>query len=581
MSTIEKVWDIAAAAPQDLLRQYKKVSPIMAQLLYNRGLQTPDEAYHFLYDKDLSKLVGDPRNWKDMRKAVKRITNAIKNGEKIVIYGDFDADGVTSTTLMMDVLTKLKANVEPYIPHRVDEGYGLNSKALKTLAEGGAKLVITVDCGIRAVQEVADGQAAGLDIIVTDHHSVGPEIPDAYAVVNPQQEDCPGDTKLAGVGVAYMVARALLLDAFDRNGRKKAHLNTYKRLLDDLLDLVAIGTVADIMPLNSITNRAIVTQGLAVINRAQRHGVRALLDVAGVKGRQADAMSIGFGIGPRLNAAGRLESANLAYDLLSAKTEEQARQLAQELDGLNKRRQQLTAEAQARVALTLERDGINEQDLIFAVDEDVVPGIVGLVAGRLTEAYYRPAIVVEVSEDECHASCRSIPQFHITQALDECADLLVRHGGHAMAAGLTVLQENLPALQQRLQEKARSVLEGQELAPTLAIDMELAPSFMTMALAEELRVLEPTGHKNPAPIFMTRNMQVKDKRTVGRDGAHLKLKLQAGRDAPIDAIGFRLGAWAFDLPDCIDIAYNLEINEWQGRRNLQLNLRDIRPAAAQ
>lgn len=576
---ISKKWDVAVAAPPDLLKQYRDVSPIVAQLLYNRGLQTAQEAYHFLYDRDVASVAGDPRLMKDMPKAVARIRKAIKQGEPIVVYGDFDADGVTSTTLMMEVLTKLKANVRAYIPHRVDEGYGLNTPALLEIAASGAKLVITVDCGIRSVQEVDDAKAAGLDLIITDHHSVGPEIPKAYAVINPQQVDCPGDTHLAGVGVAFMTARALLLDALERNGKNPKHAKIYKAILDDLLDLVAIGTVADIMPLNTVVNRAIVRQGLEVINKAQRPGIRALMDVAGLKSGAVTAMGIGFGLGPRINAAGRLDSALEAYYLLSAQNEDDAKKYADRLQNLNTERQQLTRESQARIREALEEKvNLEEAQMLFAVDDEVVPGIVGLVAGRLTEEFYRPTVVVEKGHEECHASCRSIPHFHITQALDECADILVRHGGHAMAAGLTVLTENLPLLEERLQEKARDVLDGLTLQPTIAVDMELSLGQATLQLAKELAVLEPTGHANAQATFLSRNLRVIETRTVGSGKDHLKLKLSDDREPPIDAIGFRLGAWAHDMPDCVDVVYNLEINEWMGRRNLQLNLRDIRPA---
>ena len=575
MSMISKHWVIAPSAPKSLLRKYQQMSPILAQLLYSRGLQTPEEAYHFLYDKEFTL---NPFMMKDMDKAVVRIRKAIKEGEPIVVYGDFDADGVTATTLMMQVLRRLKANVKAYIPHRVDEGYGLNSPALEDLATQGTKLVITVDCGIRSVQEVEDGIAAGLDIIITDHHSVGPEIPPALAVVNPQQADCPGDKKLAGVGVAFMVARALLLDAWIRNGKKKAHQKIYGFLVNELLDLVAIGTVADIMPLNSATNRALVRQGLGVINEARRPGIKALMDVAGVKQGQATAMSIGFALAPRINAAGRLESALIAYEMLSATDIEVALKYAEELNSLNQQRQRLTAAAQDRVRVMIDANGMSAEQLIFAVDDEVIPGIVGLVAGRLTEEFFRPAVVVERGDSECHASCRSIPQFHITQALDECADLLVRHGGHAMAAGLTVLPENLPLLQARLQEKARLALDGLELLPTLHIDMEISMRQLSLELAQELEVLEPTGEANGKPVFMTPKMRVLDARTVGNGDAHLKLKLATDGEPPIDAIGFRLGDWVHDMPLVIDAAYHLEVNEWQGRRNLQLNLQDIRPA---
>jgi len=576
---ISKKWVVAPPAPSKLLNQYRGVSPIIAQLLYNRGLESPDEAYHFLYDRDVASTSGDPRNMKDMQKAVSRIRKAIKNGEAIVVYGDFDADGVTSTTLMMEVLTKLKANVTAYIPHRVDEGYGLNTPALQEIADGGAKLVITVDCGIRSAQEVDDANAVGLDMVITDHHSIGPEIPRAFAVVNPQQVDCPGDKNIAGVGVAFMVARALLLDALEKNGKNKKHAKIYKSMLDDLLDLVAIGTVADIMPLNTPTNRAIVRQGLEVINRCQRPGIRALMEVAGLKPGTVTAMGIGFGLGPRINAAGRLDSALEAYKLLSADNEEEARKYADRLQDLNSERQRLTRESQERIRANLEAEtDLNEANLLFAVDESVVPGIVGLVAGRLTEEFYRPTVVVEKGHDECHASCRSIPDFHITQALDECADILVRHGGHAMAAGLTVLPENLPILRERLQEKAHAVLAGMSLTPTINIDMELSLREATMSLANELSVLEPTGNSNEQAVFMSRKLKVVETRTVGAKDDHLKLKLSGDGEPPIDAIGFRLGDWALEMPEEIDVVYNLEINEWQGRRNLQLNLRDIRPA---
>lgn len=574
MSTIAKTWQVAPPAPIEHLRQYKQMSPVLAQILFNRGYEDPQLAYHFLYDKD---LLTNPFDFADMEKAVARIRWAIHKKQPIVVYGDFDADGVTSTTLMMHVLKRLKANVEAYIPNRVDEGYGLNTPALQTLAKKGKKLVITVDCGIRSVKEVEAGNAAGMDIIVTDHHSVGPgELPDAIAVINPQREDCGGSPYLAGAGVAFMVARALMLDALSRNG--KVHRDKYKALIDELLDLVAIGTVADIMRLDDLLNRTLVRRGLEKINSTPRIGLQALIDVAGLKPGQVSAMDIGFALGPRINAAGRLESAMLAYRLLSATTLPEAKKYADELNKLNNRRQELTREAQTRINQQIERDGLQTGALIFVADDHVQPGIVGLVAGRLTEEYYRPTIVLERGKTESRASCRSIPEFHITRALDECAELLVRHGGHALAAGFTVRNENLPVLQERLMDAARRTLQDKLLAPTLLIDMELEMRQLTMTLAEELKMLEPTGHANIQPVFITRNMRVVESRTVGGDSAHLKLKVTADGQPPIDAIGFRLGAWIHHLPEYLDVVYQLEINEYNGRRSLQLRLLDICPA---
>lgn len=569
---ISKRWTVAPAAPQPLLRQYKGLSPVLAQILYNRGLQTPEEAYHFLYDKDITV---DPFAMKDMEKAVARIRRAIKTREPIVVYGDFDADGVTSTTLMMQVLNRLGANARAYIPHRVDEGYGLNTPALQELAEQGVKLVITVDCGIRSVQEVADGKAAGLDIVVTDHHSVGPEIPQADAVVNPQQADCAGEPNLAGVGVAFMVARALLLDGWRRNG---GSAEPYKAVIDSLLDLVAIGTVADIMPLNVPLNRSLVRRGLEVLNQAQRPGIQALMEVAGLQPGQITAMSIGFGLGPRINAAGRLDSALVAYKLLSAQTVEEARGYAEALQTLNSKRQSLTREAQGRIQTYIDAGGLGNGNLIFAADDAVSPGIVGLVAGRLTEAYYRPAIILDKGLEESHASCRSIPEFHITQALDACADLLVRHGGHAQAAGFTIMNHNIDVLERRLLEMAEQALAGRELLPILPIDMELPMRQLSSHMVDELSALEPTGNGNEQPVFLTRGVRVVDYRTVGSDDQHLKMRVVAEGEPPIDCIGFRLGHWNGAMPDYLDVVYNLEMNEWQGRRNLQLNLKDVRPA---
>ncbi len=570
-----KHWLIAPPAPPDHLRRYRGMSPTLAQVLYNRGLTDPAEAHDFLTISDptggsLLTLKGKKTA---IDKALARIRLAIKRQELVVVYGDFDADGVTSTVLLVQGLRLLGANVHPYIPHRVDEGYGLNNEALLKLARRGVKLVITVDCGIRAVQEVEEGKACGLDIIITDHHSIGPEVPDAYAVINPKLTDAAyTEDMLAGVGVAYRLIEALFTVA----GKK----SPTGMLLDadQFLDLVAIGTVADLAPLNRLENRALVRRGLEVINRAQRVGLRALMNVATLKIGSVGAINIGFGIGPRINAAGRLESAMIAYELLSTEDENDAEQLALQLQGLNTQRQELT-----RAAQELIRDRLGDAEtipLIFASDPNFKPGIVGLVAGRLTEEFFRPAVVMEEGDTESRASCRSIPQFDITHALDQCATLLVRHGGHAQAAGFTILNENIPVFRDKLMDIARNALDGQELLPTIEVDMELDANQVNLDLAAELLRLEPTGHMNPTPIFVTHNLRVHEHRTVGREDTHLKLKLARAGDAPIDAIGFNLGDWNARMPSYVDLVYQLEINEWNGNRSAQMNLLDIRPAGS-
>ncbi|MBI5670443.1 MAG: single-stranded-DNA-specific exonuclease RecJ [Chloroflexi bacterium] len=563
------------------------ISQVMAQVLINRGFSTPQQAWEFLRAADLTsgRYLSLKGKHRAIDRAVSRLVQAVERQEKIIVYGDFDADGVTSTVLLVQVLKSLGANVEPYIPNRIDEGYGLNAPALRSLKyEYGAQVVITVDCGIRSVQEVEDGKRFGLDMIVTDHHSIGPDIPDAHAVINPKLQDfdlsprhaCPySEDMLAGVGVAYRVAEALLTVA----GANSKLRRLRKPLeLDDLLDLVAIGTVADLAPLNRTENRALVRRGLERMNQHPRPGIRALLDVAGVKPGTVSAMTIGFAIGPRINAAGRLADAMIAYRLLAATTEAEAMQYAQQLQELNTQRQTLTREAQGKIKESIE--AIHDQPLIFAGDAGFQPGIVGLVAGRLVEEYFRPAVVMEYGREESRASCRSIPQFDITRALDNCADLLVRHGGHAQAAGFTVSNQNIDALRERLLELARNSLDGQELKPVLEIDADVNINQLTEKLVEELQQLEPTGHMNPSPVLMSRNVLVKEKRTVGADGKHLKLKLARAGQRDLDAIGFSLGERAGELPDYVDVAYQLEMNEWNGSRSLQLNLQDIRPAGA-
>lgn len=577
---LAKNWLVAKPAPPNLMRQFHEhgISSIMSQILYNRGLTNPQAAYAFLVAEGGESF--DPFKMSDMSKAVGRARRAIKKGEMIVIYGDFDADGATSTALLMEVFKALGANVHAYIPHRVDEGYGLNTDALHKLAKRGAKLVITVDCGIRSIDEVEDGKRAGLDIIITDHHSLGPELPRAYAVVNPKRDKAPIETMLAGVGVAYKFAEALVKATVKQESRR--YPDKIPIDLESLLDLVAIGTVADLAPLDKLENRLLVRRGLKILNKANRPGIKALLEVAGIAPGDIDAMDIGFGIGPRINAAGRLESAMLAYELLSTKDEKRAKALALQLQALNLKRQELTREAQEMVREDLAERANGDVPLIFATNSSFQHGIVGLVAGRLTEEYYRPAVVMREGEDESNASCRSIPQFDITQALDQCADLLLRHGGHAQAAGFTVLNQNVPALRDKLLSLAHDTLHGLELRPILEIDAEVDIHQLSEELVEEMRQLEPTGHANPSPILMSKNIFITDWSRVGQDKNHLKLKLARAGQPPLDAIGFNLGDWAEQnpIPNRADVAYQLEINEWNGRRTLQLNLKDIRPAIA-
>lgn len=565
-----KKWLVAPPVPVTVREALAHIHPTLLQVLYNRGLTTALDIQAFLDGRYLGGT--DPFLLAGMDTAVARIQQAIANDETIVVYGDFDADGVTSTVLLTEALRKLgvpRNQAQPYIPDRVDEGYGLNVEALTALKAKGADLVITVDCGIRSVAEVVHANQIGLDMIITDHHSLGNELPPATAVINPKRPDCTyPDQMLAGVGIAFKLAQAL-----------RQAMPVQAQFQDsDLLDLVAIGTVADLAPLLR-ENRQLVIDGLAAMNQGQRPGLMALAEIARIPPGQFTAESIAFALGPRINAAGRLAHAYSAAKLMYANNTIEARRLAQELDALNRERQRITAELGSKAEAM-----VNPEDLILiAADPEFISGVVGLVASRLAEKHYRPSIVIEQGESESRGSCRSIAEFHITDALDRVADLLVRHGGHAQAAGFTVRNEHMAEFVARMTAIAEEKLAGLELLPSLMVDAELPLNEIDWALYELLGRLEPTGTANPAPVFLSRHVQVISHRTVGQDGAHLQLTLTSGepvggRYTTLGAIAFRQGEWAAHLPALIDLVYTINVNEWNGRRNLQLMVQDIQPS---
>lgn len=583
MPPTSKRWDIAPVVPARQRERLSHINPLLVQILFNRGVTDPAEAEAFLNGRP---LFYDPNRMLGMTTAVERIRRAIRQREPIVVYGDFDADGVTATALLVQALTAFGADVRPYIPHRVDEGYGLNCDALDKIAGWGVRLVITVDCGIRSPAEVAHGSALGLDLIVTDHHSIFRDeadverLPPALAVINPKRQGDPYPFKdLAGVGIAFKLAQALLL------AEKQSPLGPEPAQLEEraLLDLVALGTVADLAPLLG-ENRFLVQRGLAELRRPQRPGIQAMLEEARLAPAKVDATAIGFVLGPRLNAAGRLATAETSYNLLTAPDPLTARPLAEELGRLNAERQRLTAESVALAKTHIEEAGRPDRRLFLIAHADFKPGIVGLIAGRLTEEFYRPALVAEAGPAETHGSARSIPEFNITAALDECKDLLKRYGGHAAAAGFTVLNPNLPAFRARLEEIAARELGGRDLTPTLSVDAVVGLGAIDWAMQEFLAQLEPCGYGNGQPVLASRGLEVVSQRTVGQDAQHLKLAVRdpaetglAGRRV-LDAIAFRLGAWYNQLPRRIDLAYTVEVNEYGGERRLQLNVKDIRPA---
>src|SRR5512138_1825191 len=456
-----KRWVVAPPITVQADEALVKFPPILKQILFNRGLATDADARTFLKAEPSADT--NPFQLTGMAATVERICYALEKNEPIAIYGDYDVDGVTATALLVQLLGALGANVRGYIPNRFDEGYGLNKEALDSLKADGVKLVITVDCGIRSPQEALHARNLGLDLIISDHHHPdGEHLPPAFAVINPKQHGDPyPDKDLAGVGIAYKIAEALL--------QVQAPVNGFQ--LQDLLDLVALGTVADLAPLVG-ENRVLVRRGLRQMRTTKRQGLYSLANVSKIQLNRVNAGNIGFMLGPRLNASGRLESALASFDLLTTKDVMIAGQLAQQLDVQNTRRQGLTRSIQEQADQIAKSDD-PEGFLLFAAHEDFNPGVVGLAASRLTEMYYRPSIVAAKNAEETRGSCRSIPEFHITDALDLCKDLLVRHGGHAAAAGFTVKNENLPELVSRLKQIAKEKLESTDLRPSLAADMEV------------------------------------------------------------------------------------------------------------
>lgn len=541
--------------------------PVLRQILFNRGYATDADARTYLNAKP--DFNTDPFQMTGMRAAIDRIQFAIADHEPIAIYGDYDVDGVTATALLVESLKILNADVRGYIPNRFEEGYGLNNKALDELKAEGMKLVITVDCGIRSPREALHAQTIGLDLIISDHHHPdGENLPPALAVINPKQHgDVYPDKDLAGVGIAYKIAEAL----FILQPSRKAFI------LESLLDLVALGTVADLAPLVG-ENRALVRKGLRQMQQTTRQGLFSLAAVSELVLAKVNAGHIGFTLGPRLNAAGRLKEALAAFELLTTSDVFRAGELAQMLDMQNRERQRITREMQKHAEeMVMSEDP--DAYLLFAAHEDFNPGVVGLAASRLTETYYRPAIVASKGAEETRGSCRSIPEFHITDALDQCADLLVRHGGHAAAAGFTVRNENLSELVMRLKAIAEEKLSHEDLRPTFTADAEVSLVDMRPDLYEKcLRYLEPTGYGNRHAAFMACNVKVKSSRSVGADAKHLKLSIEDEKKFTHDAIGFRLGDWHKNMPPRVDILFTYEVNEYNGRVGYQLNLKDLRAA---
>ena len=530
--------------------------PIVATVLASRGITTRPQADLF-YKPHLAEAY-DPLQLKGMPEAIERTRRAIASKEMIALFGDFDVDGVTSIAVLRFGLDPLGAKTINYIPDRFKEGYGLNKGAVRELRARGASLLITADCGISSVEEVALANELGLDCIILDHHTVPDVMPAAVAAVNPKREDSDYPFReLAAVGVAYRYLQVL----YESLGRQ----------LDEtqFLDLVALGTVVDVAPLAD-ENRRIVTDGLALMQRGLRPGLEALAAVSQTAPERFNAETLGFAIGPRMNAAGRLKHAYIALDLMLAEDLRTARPLAEELDLLNRERQRQTRDA---FVLAEELCGNSDDPLIMIGSDSISAGIVGLVAARLAERRIRPAIVYERGHETSRASCRTIPAFDIIRAIRREKDLLVRHGGHRAAAGFTVANENIELLRERLINSAAETLDAEALRRVIQVDAETPLSALNGLEVKGLMRFEPCGHGNEKPVLMSRGVRVTRSKTVGADQDHLSLTV---KDGPLTWPAIAFNQADADLSGEIDIVYSLS-REW-GSEQLKLEIKDIAPS---
>lgn len=549
-----------------------KYEPMILRILFARGIKTEREIekfFNFSYEKDIL----DPFLFGDMRKAVARIVEAKNKKEKIAIFGDYDADGVTATAVLFEALKKFGLeNLEVYIPDRQAEGYGMNQEAVEYLHNQGVKLIITVDCGITNVAEVEKARELGMEVVITDHHHIPEMLPAAAAIINPHLKGCGYPFEdLCGVGVAFKLATALLRDFDPKNAEQ----------LKWLLDLVAIGTVADCVPLLG-ENRVLVKYGLLVLSKTRRIGLQEMFKVGRIaidENSVPNTEKVAFQIAPRINASGRMDHAGLSYKLIATDNRVTARDLALEVEEKNQQRQKITGEIVREVRVLAENSYKNKK-LIFAHDENWPVGILGLIAGRIAEEFQKPTIILQKQAGEYVGSLRSIPEVNIVETLGECEDLVIKFGGHSQAAGVRVAAANIEKFYERLSESVESKLKGKEIAPKIEIDLELEAKDINWELVAQIKKMEPFGEGNEEPVFLLKNMIADGLRIVGNGNKHLKLVLRDGGGSPkiFGAIGFGMGEKFPNLKigDKIEVVCNIQEDEWNGNKKIQLNLIDLK-----
>jgi len=541
---------------------------LIAELLVNRGISGPETARRFL-QADLADL-HDPFLLNGMADAVDRLCRAILHRERVCVYGDYDVDGITSVAVLIGFFREIGHDCFYYIPHRLDEGYGLGTAGIREAAGKGARVIITVDCGITAFEEADLCSSLGIDLIITDHHTPAERVPSAHAVVNPLLPGCRFPCKhLAGVGVAMNLIIALRC----RLREQGFFTECREPNLREYLDLVALGTIADLVPLMD-ENRMLASYGLRELSTGSRVGVSALKQVAGITG-EVDCGAVGFRLAPRLNAAGRLEDAALGVELLLTSDQGRAKELAEALDSSNEERQSLEQSILHDALEMVKNDpSLRNRKSIVLASESWHSGVIGIVASRIVDLYHRPTILIALQEGNGKGSGRSIPGFHLYDALHACSGHLIRFGGHTCAAGLTIDEKTLESFVARFDEVAAGLLSPEDLLPEIRIDEELEPADVSLELAERITSLEPFGIGNPRPVFALRGVRVKQKSII--KGRHVRMRIDT-HGSMYDAIGFHM-AERIPEGDLLDIAFSLDINCWNGKKSLQLRLKDVRKA---
>ncbi|MEE4311509.1 MAG: single-stranded-DNA-specific exonuclease RecJ [candidate division KSB1 bacterium] len=565
---MELTWildDASQNQSKDCFSERLQIPKTIADILIKRGVDTDEKAIKF-FTSSIEDLF-DPFLLPDMKKAAERIIQAINNNEKILVYGDYDVDGITSVSLLYMFCQNLGADVTFYIPNRMREGYGLSRAGIEDAHHKGVALIISVDCGITAVEEVAFANSLGIDVIISDHHEPGRDAPEALAILDPKCKDAEYPfTELAGVGVTYKIAQALT-----------EMLNLDQEMLRQFADLVAIGSTADIVPLVD-ENRILVKEGLKRINTDNRPGLRALAQTAGLHSKTIGTGQIVFIIAPRINAVGRLGNAERAVRLLTTTNREQARNIAAVLESENKTRKDIDEHTfrEAQEMVEMEYDPKDNRALVLDKD-GWHPGVIGIVASRIVEKYYRPTVMISVEDGVGKASARSISGFDIYSALKQCEDLLVAYGGHKYAAGLTIHKDKIGDFRDRFNEIANEALTDEMLSPKLHIEAEIRLGEINDRFLQLLKKMAPFGPKNMRPVFLSRQLQVVGTPSIVGNN-HLKFKVKQD-NMLIDTIGFNLGDKIYRISpgeDNLDLVYVIEENEYLGRVNLQLRIKDLR-----